>query len=204
MIDDDEVRRIGGALGRLIARALRILPVDVVEDAAQESWLRFLRVAGRPCELDDDYSRRSAYLMGIFRKVCADFARRFHRRRRSVCLESEMGGSMPDKAGVSRDPCGSREEEVQAAIRRGLQELRATDINLWVLARVEGVGWKAAGRALGIGNRDVGRARQRILRFMSSGVPTRRFLADLGLEEPRRAKPFSGSDCGGSKPDKPI
>jgi len=183
MIEREEVGRLQVVLARCVRLAAQSLPVDAVEDAAQEAWLRFLRVDDRtnlPTE-----NLRTAYLIGIFRKVCADLVRRFRRSSGVVRLESELGGYLlADAAGIDGVDEAMEEDRLVSIVRRAMNGLPSRDIDLWIAARVAGVGWKAAGLQVGMAKSEVARARQKILRFLSNGHAIRRFIRELRLERP--------------------
>lgn len=48
-------------------------------------------------------------------------------------------------------------------------ELPSADVELWIAAKVEGLGWQAAGEAAGMDRAAIARVRRRISRFLSAG-----------------------------------
>ena len=71
------------------ASALR-LPVELVDDAAQEAWARWLAAGGEAGE-ERQRADPSAYLVGIFHHVCADAVRAHRRRQRWCALAADLG-----------------------------------------------------------------------------------------------------------------
>jgi len=71
------------------AAALR-LPAELVDDAAQEAWARWL-AAGGEAGAERQQAASSAYLVGIFHHVCADAARAHRRRQRWCALAADLG-----------------------------------------------------------------------------------------------------------------
>ena len=71
------------------AAALR-LPVEWVDDAAQEAWARWLAAGGEAGE-ERQRADPSAYLVGIFHHVCADAVRAHRRRQRWCALAADLG-----------------------------------------------------------------------------------------------------------------
>ncbi|MFN9946784.1 MAG: hypothetical protein ACK56S_08055, partial [Planctomycetota bacterium] len=61
-------------------------------------------------------------------------------------------------------------------LRAGLPQ---ADIELWIAAKIDGVGWCAAGAAAGMDKAAIRRSRQRSLRFLSTGDVLRRLLHRL-------------------------
>jgi hypothetical protein len=53
------------------------------------------------------------------------------------------------------------------------------DVELWIAAKIDGVGWCAAGAAAGMDKAAIRRSRQRILRYLSTGDVLRRLLHRL-------------------------
>jgi hypothetical protein len=52
-------------------------------------------------------------------------------------------------------------------VRPVFADLPAADIDLWIAAKVEGLGWQAAGEAAGIDRAAIARVRRRISRYLS-------------------------------------
>ncbi|MFN6147391.1 MAG: hypothetical protein ACK5AL_13600 [Planctomycetota bacterium] len=68
---------------------------------------------------------------------------------------------------------------LEQVVRPVFADLPAADVDLWIAAKVEGLGWQAAGEAAGMGRAAIRRSRQRILRFLSTGDVLRRLKQRL-------------------------
>ena len=64
-------------------------------------------------------------------------------------------------------------------VRPVFADLPSADVELWIAAKVEGLGWQAAGEAAGMDRAAIRRSRQRILRFLSTGDVLRHLLHRL-------------------------
>ena len=71
------------------AAALR-LPAELVDDAAQEAWARWLAAGGEASKARQQ-ADASAYLVGIFHHVRADAVRAHRRRQRWCALAADLG-----------------------------------------------------------------------------------------------------------------
>jgi hypothetical protein len=74
---------------------------------------------------------------------------------------------------------GGIEHLIEQVVRPAFVGLPPADVDLLIAARFEGVGWHAAGAALGMDRAATRRARQRILRFLSTGDALRRLMHRL-------------------------
>ena len=63
---------------------------------------------------------------------------------------------------------------LEQVVRPVFADLPAADVDLWIAAKVEGLGWQAAGEAAGMDRAAIRRSRQRILRFLSTEGRVRR------------------------------
>ncbi|MFN9307750.1 MAG: hypothetical protein ACK6DT_17055 [Planctomycetota bacterium] len=64
---------------------------------------------------------------------------------------------------------------VEQVVRPVFAERPAADVDLWIAAKIEGLGWQAAGEAAGMDRAAIARVRRRISRFLSAeGVLRRR------------------------------
>jgi hypothetical protein len=64
-------------------------------------------------------------------------------------------------------------------VRPSLAGLPQADIEMWIAAKIHGVGWLAAGAAAGLDRSAIERARRRISRFLSAEGVLRRLLQRL-------------------------
>lgn len=168
------------ALARIARVAALRLPRDVVDDAAQEAWVRWLTACNGKGE-DGLAVRPVAFLVGIFRHVCAD-AVRAHRRRQSRCLlASDASAELFDvtDATLVRATRGGMDKLLDQVVRPSLAGLPQADIELWIAAKIDGVGWLAAGAAAGLDRSAIERARRRISRFLSAEGVLGRLLQRL-------------------------
>jgi DNA-directed RNA polymerase specialized sigma24 family protein len=179
MIDEPNVDLLQAAVARCVRVATRLLPADVAEDVGQEAWIGLLQASGRGESLAAE--DRLAFLIGIFHNLCADAVRKYERRRRHLAFESEIGESPLDPV----DRSSARidlEELIERVVRPILSGLDRADADLWIEAKVMGVGWKVAGEACGMGKAAIARSRKRFSRFLGSGDIAKRFINALGVE----------------------
>lgn len=74
---------------------------------------------------------------------------------------------------------GGIERLIEEVVRPALVGLAPADVELWIAAKVERIGWHAAGAAAGMSKAAIRRSRQRILRFLSAGDVLRRLKQRL-------------------------
>ena len=74
---------------------------------------------------------------------------------------------------------GGIERLVEQVVRPAFADLPVADVDLWITAKVEGLGWQAAGTEAGMDRASIRRSRQRILRFLSTGDVLRRLRQRL-------------------------
>ena len=100
--------------------------------------------------------------------ACQRQRRERHERSAADVDPALTGEAVPAPTGGAADEAamGSLVEQVAGPALAGLAR---ADLDLWLAARVEGHGWKAAGEAAGLDKAAVRQARQRILRFLSTG-----------------------------------
>ena len=156
------------------ASALR-LPVEWVDDAAQEAWARWLAAGGEAGE-ERQRADPSAYLVGIFHHVCADAVRAHRRRQRWCALAADLGvepAELVDER-PARGLGGGIARLLEQVVRPVFADLPAADVDLWIAAKVEGLGWQAAGEAAGMDRAAIARVRRRISRFLSAEGVLRR------------------------------
>jgi DNA-directed RNA polymerase specialized sigma24 family protein len=141
------------------------------EDAAQEAAVRaWQAVGGGRC---GEVRALDRLLAKKLREATIDLARQRQRRERHERSAADVdpaltGDAVPAPTGGAAD-----EAEVDSLIEQvvvpAFTGLPRADLDLWLAARVEGHGWKAAGEAAGLDKAAVRQARQRILRFLSTG-----------------------------------
>ena len=162
------------------AAALR-LPAEWVDDAAQEAWARWLAARGEASEARQQ-ADASAYLVGIFifHPVCADAVRAHRRRQRWCALAADLGVEPAEL--VDERPAaglGGIARLLEQVVRPVFADLPAADVDLWIAAKVEGLGWQAAGEAAGMDRAAIARVRRRISRFLSAEGVLRRLKQRL-------------------------
>ena len=160
------------------AAALR-LPAEWVDDAAQEAWARWLAAGGEASKAPQQ-ADASAYLVGIFHHVCADAVRAHRRRQRWCALAADLGVEPAEL--VDERPAaglGGIARLLEQVVRPVFADLPAADVDLWIAAKVEGLGWQAAGEAAGMDRAAIARVRRRISRFLSAEGVLRRLKQRL-------------------------
>ncbi|MFO0312411.1 MAG: hypothetical protein ACK539_04205 [Planctomycetota bacterium] len=78
-----------------------------------------------------------------------------------------------------RMPWGGIEQLLDQVVRPALAGLPQADVELWIAAKIDGVGWRAAGAAAGMDKAAIERTRRRITRFLSAEDVLRRLLHRL-------------------------
>jgi DNA-directed RNA polymerase specialized sigma24 family protein len=140
------------------------------EDAAQEAAVRaWQAVGGGRC---GEVRALDRLLAKKLREATIDLARQRQRRERHERSAADVdpaltGEAVPAPTGGAADEAamGSLVEQVAGPALAGLAR---ADLDLWLAARVEGHGWKAAGEAAGRDKAAVARVRRRISRFLSA------------------------------------
>jgi DNA-directed RNA polymerase specialized sigma24 family protein len=179
-MDTNEERRLGSAPALDWSHALLWLQRAArhaggnradCEDAAQEAAVRaWQAVGGGRC---GEVRALDRLLAKKLREATIDLARQRQRRERHERSAADVdpaltGDAVPAPTGGAAD-----EAEVDSLIEQvvvpAFTGLPRADLDLWLAARVEGHGWKAAGEAAGLDKAAVRQARQRILRFLSTG-----------------------------------
>jgi DNA-directed RNA polymerase specialized sigma24 family protein len=150
------------------------------EDAAQEAAVRaWQAVGGGRC---GEVRALDRLLAKKLREATIDLARQRQRRERHERSAADVdpaltGDAVPAPTGGAADEAamGSLVEQVAGPALAGpalagpaLAGLARADLDLWLAARVEGHGWKAAGEAAGRDKAAVARVRRRISRFLSA------------------------------------
>lgn len=140
------------------------------EDAAQEAAVRaWQAVGGGRC---GEVRALDRLLAKKLREATIDLARQRQRRERHERSAADVdpaltGDAVPAPTGGAAD-----EAEVDSLIEQvvvpAFTGLPRADLDLWLAARVEGHGWKAAGEAAGRDKAAVARVRRRISRFLSA------------------------------------
>jgi hypothetical protein len=74
---------------------------------------------------------------------------------------------------------GGIERLVEQVVRPAFADLPVADVDLWITAKVEGLGWHAAGAAAGMDRAAIARVRRRISRFLSAEGVLRRLRERL-------------------------
>ena len=68
---------------------------------------------------------------------------------------------------------------LEQVVRPVFADLPSADVDLWIAAKVEGLGWQAAGEAAGMDRAAIARVRRRISRFLSAEGVLRRLKQRL-------------------------
>ena len=178
-MDTNEERRLGSAPALDWSHALLWLQRAArhaggnradCEDAAQEAAVRaWQAVGGGRC---GEVRALDRLLAKKLREATIDLARQRQRRERHERSAADVdpaltGEAVPAPTGGAADEAamGSLVEQVAGPALAGLAR---ADLDLWLAARVEGHGWKAAGEAAGLDKAAVARVRRRISRFLSA------------------------------------
>jgi DNA-directed RNA polymerase specialized sigma24 family protein len=140
------------------------------EDAAQEAAVRaWQAVGGGRC---GEMRALDRLLAKKLREATIDLARQRQRRERHERSAADVDPARTGEAapaptsGVANEAAmGSLIEQVVVPAFAGLPR---TDVDLWLAARVDGLGWQAAGEAAGRDKAAVARVRRRISRFLSA------------------------------------
>lgn len=140
------------------------------EDAAQEAAVRAWQAVGGG--RSGEVRALDRLLAKKLREATIDLARQRQRRERHERSAADVdpaltGDAAPAPTGGAADEAamGSLVEQVAGPALAGLAR---ADLDLWLAARVEGHGWKAAGEAAGLDKAAVARVRRRISRFLSA------------------------------------
>ncbi|MFN6193017.1 MAG: hypothetical protein ACK5BN_04240 [Planctomycetota bacterium] len=167
------------ALARIARAAALRLPREVIDDAAQDAWARWLDACGGE-DRDGSPADPFAFLVGCFHHACADAVRVHRRRQRLHSLAADASGEPIDVADATgAHASGGIEQLLDQVVRPALAGLPQADVELWIAAKIDGVGWRAAGAAARMEKAAIRRSRQRILRFLSTGDVLRRLLHRL-------------------------
>jgi DNA-directed RNA polymerase specialized sigma24 family protein len=170
--DETRLHAMAQALARIARAAALRLPREVVDDAAQDAWVRWLDACGGEDE-DGPATEPLAFLVGCFHHACAD-AVRAHRRRQRLQLFAAAAAP-----GAHASGGGGIEQLLDQVVRPALAGMPQADVELWIAAKVDGVGWRAAGAAAGMNKAAIERTRRRIARFLSAEDVLRRLLHRL-------------------------
>jgi DNA-directed RNA polymerase specialized sigma24 family protein len=140
------------------------------EDAAQEAAVRaWQAVGGGRC---GEVRALDRLLAKKLREATIDLARQRQRRERHERSAADVdpaltGDTAPaPTSGVANE--AAMDSLVEQVAGPALAGLARADLDLWLAARVEGHGWKAAGEAAGRDKAAVARVRRRISRFLSA------------------------------------
>ena len=178
----DEVRlhAMAQALARIARAAALHLPREVVDDAAQDAWARWLDACGGE-DRGASPAEPLAFLVGCFHHACADAVRAHRRRQRLHVLAADASGEPIDVADATgaRASGGGIEPILDQVVQPALAGLPQADVELWIAAKIDGVGWRAAGAAAGMDKAAIERTRRRITRFLSAEDVLRRLLHRL-------------------------
>ena len=179
----DEVRlhAMAQALARIARAAALHLPREVVDDAAQDAWARWLDACGGE-DWDGSPAEPFAFLVGCFHHACADAVRAHRRRQRLHSLAADASGEpidVADATGAHASGGGGIEQLLDQVVRPALAGLPQADVELWIAAKIDGVGWRAAGAAAGMDKAAIERTRRRIARFLSAEDVLKRLLHRL-------------------------
>ncbi|MCA3009602.1 MAG: hypothetical protein INH34_14605 [Phycisphaerales bacterium] len=74
---------------------------------------------------------------------------------------------------------GGIERLVEQVVRPAFADLPVADVDLWITAKIVGLGWHAAGTEAGMDRAAIARVRRRIYRFLSSEDVLRRLRERL-------------------------
>ena len=95
--DEGQLRAMAQALARIARAAALRLPREVVDDAAQDAWARWLDACGGE-DWDGSPAEPFAFLVGCFHHACADAVRAHRRRQRLHSLAADASGEPIDVA----------------------------------------------------------------------------------------------------------
>jgi len=95
--DETRLRAMAQALARIARAAALRLPREVVDDAAQDAWVRWLDACGGE-DADGPAAEPLAFLVGCFHHACADAVRAHRRRQRLQLLAADASGEPIDVA----------------------------------------------------------------------------------------------------------
>jgi len=107
------------------------------------------------------------------REATVDLARQRRRRERRERSSADVDPAFG--IDVVPAPTGGAANEaamaslIEQVVLPAFAGLPRTDLDLWLAAKLDGHGWKAAGEAVGMSRSAIRQARQRILRFLSTG-----------------------------------
>ena len=139
---DEAERLVGEHYADVLRYCRRHAPAGLAEDAAQETFLRFVRARARYRER----GRARAYLVTIARNVCADLA-----RRRAAAWdplpETLAGGDDPGDADDARD-LASALARLTRAQREALELRYGQDLRVGEVAAALGISRFAASRTI--------------------------------------------------------
>jgi DNA-directed RNA polymerase specialized sigma24 family protein len=107
------------------------------------------------------------------REATIDLARQRRRRERRERSSADLepagaGDAVPAPAGGMADEAAMA-ALIEQVVVPAFAGLPRTDLDLWLAAKLDGHGWKAAGESVGLSRSAIRQARQRILRFLSTG-----------------------------------
>ncbi|MFN9442521.1 MAG: hypothetical protein ACK6DH_09630 [Planctomycetota bacterium] len=177
--DEGQLRAMAQALARIARAAALRLPREVVDDAAQDAWARWLDACGGE-DRDGSPADPFAFRVGCFHHTCADAVRVHRRRQRLHSLATDASGEPIDVANATgAHASGGIEQLLDQVVRPALAGLPQADVELWIAAKIDGVGWRAAGAAAGMDKAAIERTRRRITRFLSAEDVLRRLLHRL-------------------------
>jgi DNA-directed RNA polymerase specialized sigma24 family protein len=154
------------------------------DDAAQEAASRLCQAIGRGGQRRVEVSSLGRPLAKKLREGTIDLARQRRRRERR-----ERSGADVDPArtvDAAPAPTGGAVGEaamaalIEQVVVPALGGLPRTDLDLWLAAKLDGRGWKAAGETAGLNRSAIRQARQRILSSLRTG-------GGLGRVAPRHA-----------------
>lgn len=166
--DDARLCAIAHEFARIARAAAPRLPREVVDAAAQEAWVRWLKACSGKRE-EALAVRPVAFLVGIFRHVCADAVRAHRRRQLRYLLAADSGATSMEVVMDTRSGGAlGMEQIIEQLVRPALAGLPQTDVDLWIAAKIEGRGWFAAGAAAGLDRSTIERTRRRTSRFLSA------------------------------------
>ncbi len=138
------------------------------------------RSGGSGAGAERRHAAPSAHLVGNFHHVCADAVRAHRRRQRWCGLAADVGvepAELVDERAATG--LGGIERLVEQVVRPAFADLPVADVDLWITAKIVGLGWQAAGEAAGMDRAAIARVRRRISRFLSSEGVLRRLRERL-------------------------
>jgi DNA-directed RNA polymerase specialized sigma24 family protein len=140
------------------------------EDAAQEAAVRAWQAVGGG--RSGEVRALDRLLAKKLRDATIDLARQRRRRERHERSAADVDPARTGEAAPAPTGCAANEAAMDSLVEQvagpAFAGLARADLDLWLAARVEGHGWKAAGEAAGLDKAAVAGVWRRISRFLSA------------------------------------